>query len=620
MIPRSRTLLLTLVASLLLAGTLLAPAADAQPRRPQKATLELKADRSSYAPGDPVNLAAVMVIEDHWHTNSHQPTYDWLIPTALDLTLPEGWSEAEVSYPEGAMKTFGFTEEPISIYEGRVVMLARTTAPEGISGTGPVTASLRYQACDDSSCLPPVTTEARLELSLGTPGEPTHPEIFAAGVANGALTGQGEPAEDAAGTPLSAARTSLVWVLFLGFFGGVLLNAMPCVLPVLSLKVFGMIESANQGRRHVVVGSLATAAGILASFWALAGAALAARAAGAAVGWGTQFQHPGFVTFLTVVVVLFCLNLWGLFEIPLPQSLARVASQGPNEGLAGHFASGLFATLMATPCSAPFLGTALGFALSQKALVIFTTFTAIALGMALPFLVLAVAPGTARLLPKPGIWMTHVRTAMGFLLAGAAVWLLYVLSGQVSPEGLAFIELALLVLALFVWLGSQVASRTWAKRLAGTAVALAAVGTIALAVQADRLEPTVATAGQGLIQWVDFDRQEAEERAAEGQLVFVDVTADWCLTCKVNERVTLETDAVATAFGRHDVLPMKADWTNRNDAIGDYLAEFGKAGIPFYVLYRPGREPHVFSELLTKSSVVGAVEEAAGSRVVDLEP
>jgi len=591
---------------LVLLPLLAATPLPAQELRPQKASLELVADRSAYEPGDPARLAAVMTVEEGWHTNSHLPTYEWLIPTELTLALPDGWPKPKVTYPEGAMKSFEFTDGPISIYEGTVQFLVELSVPaEASADSVPVTASLRYQACDHSSCLPPVTTEAELELTLGRGGEPTHGEIFAAGAVSGIEGGS------AGSNPW--AGTSLWVILALGFVGGVILNVMPCVLPVLSLKVFGLIKSADQGRAHVVSGALATTAGILASFWALAGAAALARSAGAAVGWGTQFQHPGFVTFLTVVVVLFCLNLWGLFEIPLPQRLAQAASGSPREGHAGHFASGLFATLMATPCSAPFLGTAVGFALAQPSWLIVTTFSAIGLGMALPYLVLAVAPGTARMFPKPGAWMEHVRKIMGFLLAGAAVWLLYVLSAQVSPERLALVELGLLVLALFVWMGSRMAQGPAFKRLAAAGLVAAAAGTMVLAAQPDAGARAGDGRGGGLIDWVEFDRAQAVALAAEGRLVFVDVTADWCITCKANERLVLETEEVADAFARHEVVAMKADWTNRDDAIGRYLAEFGKAGIPFYVLYRPDAEPHVFSELLTRDAVVSVLREAGAA-------
>jgi suppressor for copper-sensitivity B len=496
------------------------------------------------------------------------------------------------------------------------VIRAEVKVPAGAAkGSVPVRAALRYQACNDSQCLPPVTTDATMTLTVGPGGTPVESELFGAAAApsppeRGRGSGRGGTGSN---------RTGLGVMLLLALLGGLILNAMPCVLPVLSLKFFGLVRSAGQGRSEVVRGALATAAGILVSFLALAFAAVAARAAGAAVGWGIQFQRPGFVAFLAVVVVLFCLNLWGLFEIPLPQRLARLGGSGPREGLAGHFASGLFATLMATPCSAPFLGTAVGFALAQEAPVILAIFAAVGLGMALPYLLLAAAPGTARLLPRPGEWMNTLRGIMGFLLAAAAVWLFYVLSSQVSPERVAAIELGLLALSLFLWLrhrhmtsGNPRAGMRWVAEIGMIAAVAATVGIAAIApATGSTKDPRLAAeVSAGLISWEPWERARAEELASQGKLVFVDVTADWCFTCKVNERLVLETPEIAGAFAEHGVVPMKADWTNRNEEIGKFLAEHGRYGIPFYLLYRPSQEPRVFSELLTKDGLVEAVKAA----------
>ena len=384
------------------------------------------------------------------------------------------------------------------------------------------------------------------------------------------------------------------------------------MLPVLSLKVFGLVKSAAQDRHEVVVGCLATSAGILISFWALALGAILVRSAGGAVGWGVQFQQPVFVVVLAIIVVLFCLNLWGVFEIQLPTRLAGLADSGPKEGIPGHFASGLFATLMATPCSAPFLGSAVGFALSQSASTIFAIFTAIAVGMALPYLLLAIFPGATRLLPKPGAWMNQLRVVLGFLLAAAVVWLFYVLAAQMSRERVAFIELGILALALIIYLRHQVATKGVGK----AALTLAALGCIAISIGlASGANSNAAVLASdktvGLISWVAFDRQEAELQAQNGRLVFVDVTADWCFTCKVNERLVLETQDVAAAFDQFDVIPMKADWTNRSDSITQFLADHGRYGIPFYLLFRPHAEPYLFGELLTTESVLQVIEESA---------
>jgi thiol:disulfide interchange protein len=561
----------------------------------EKATVEIRADRTAYEPGATVRLATRVKIEDHWHVNSHTPTYDWLIPTELALEMPLAASAPALTYPPHRMVKFEFTDEPIAVYDGTVTIVAELELGSDVAaGSYEIAGGLRYQACDDRQCLPPVTTAATATVVVGGGGEAANLEWFAGG------------AGPAGGTPIASgpgtAPAGLVGMLLLAVFGGFILNAMPCVLPVLSLKVFGLVKSAGEGRSQLVFATLATTAGILLSFWTLALVAVLASRAGAAVGWGVQFQQPAFVAFLAVVVVLFSLNMWGLFEIPLPQSLARVAGSGPRQGLAGHFASGLFATLMATPCSAPFLGTAVGFALGREPLVIFAVFTAVGLGLALPYLVLAAVPASVGWLPKPGPWMVTLRQVMGFLLAAAAVWLFYVLAAQIAPERLAFVQLALLALAFFAWLHHRSQGRSGRFAVAG--MLLASIAGVALAVPG----------GDGdRIDWTAFDEGQAMALAAAGRPVFVDFTADWCLTCKANERLVLGTAAVADAFERHRVVAMKADWTNRDDSISEVLARYGKAAVPFYVLYRPGREPLPFGELLSKGRVLEALDETAAT-------
>lgn len=563
---------------------------------PERLTIaQARFDRTSYAPGETATLELLATVEDGWHVNSHTPTYDYLIPTTLTLAVGFPSPALRVTWPEPKLATFTFAEVPLSVFDGVVRVVASFEIPaDAPVGASQATVTLGYQACDDRSCEAPNSTTRDLELVVGTVGGPT-----------AEFTAPADPA--AAAEPATALTTPglLAMVLF-GLIGGVILNLMPCVLPVLSLKVFGLVRAAGVGRREVVRGALATSAGIVASFLALAVAAVIARQAGAAVGWGVQFQHPTFLVFLLVTVALFALNLWGVFEITLPGAIADAAdASSSSDGLGGHFASGLFATLMATPCSAPFLGTAVSFALGQPAAATFAVFAAVGIGMALPYLLLAASPGAARLLPRPGAWMDTLKGVLGFLLAGAGVWLLYVLAAIVSPETLAVVEAGLLVLALGLWLRTR-----GRNKVLGTLLALfAAVGTIAVA-RAEAGAARVADAGgetEGLIEWIPFDEATAEQLAAQGRLVFVDVTADWCLTCKVNERLVLARDAVGEAFAEHEVVAMKADWTRRDDTIAAYLAKHGRTGIPFYVLYRPGSAPHVFGEVLTVETVVDAV-------------
>lgn len=592
--PR-RAPLLTLVTCLLLVP---AAALPELPPTEEKASLAIDADRTAYAPGEAGRLAAIVRIDDGWHVNSHRPTYEYLIATTLTVELPAGWEPARLSYPEGRLERFTFAEEPLSVYQGEAPILVdfrvpRAAAPEAQS----VRLGLTYQACNDRVCLPPVQVERTMAVRVGA-GEPSVSGFFARGSGR-------PPAMSRGAQPVRG--SDLLWMLALGLLGGLILNAMPCVLPVLSIKVFSLVKHSTLTRAQVATAGVATTLGILASFWTLATAAVLARRAGAAVGWGLHFQQPAFVALLAVVVVLFTLNMWGIFEIRLPGRLADAAGGGVHEGVAGHFVTGLFATLMATPCSAPFLGTAVGFALGQPAPTVLAVFTAVGLGMASPYLLLAAWPGAARLLPRPGTWMVRLKEVMGFLLAGTAVWLFYVLAQQVSAEALALVQLGLLVLSLAVWLGRS-ARPGWPLATAIATVLVTAGATVWVAAEAPPARRGVlAQAARGLIPWEPFERARAERLAAEGTPVFVDVTAEWCVTCKVNERLVLDTPEVAGEFRRLGVVAMKADWTTRDRAIGDFLAEHGRYGIPFYVLYRPGGERHVFPELITRDLVVGAL-------------
>lgn len=604
-----------------------APAADGAPLRLEKVVLTGAADRTAYLPGETVQVAARLDIAAGWHLQAHVPTYDYLIPTTLAIAAPADWPAAEVEYPAPSRYKFAFAEDELDVLEGRQRIVARIVVPSA-AATGPVRLELhlRYQACDDRQCLPPVETSANVDFAVGPGGEPAAADFFADAAPPAPPSVQAPPAPAPAATaspaPSTPATRSLPAILLLALLGGFILNGMPCVLPILSLKLFGLVQASGKSKRSIRIGALATTAGILVSFWALAGAAVLARQAGAAIGWGVQFQQPGFVAFLTVVVLLFSLNLWGLFEIPLPARLARLGDAGANagagDGLAGHFASGLFATLMATPCSAPFLGTALSFALGQSGSTIFAVLTAVGAGLAIPYLLLAAAPAAAKWMPRPGTWMVTLRGVMGFLLAGAVVWLIFVLAGQIDAVSLALFELGLLGLSFFLWLRQRAEEERRATGLWWLLAAATAIGLIAFAGGATTSprQPVdvAAPATQGPVTWVPFERSEAERLAAAGRLVFLDITADWCVTCKVNERIVLNAPEVIAAFRAHDVLPMKADWTNRDDGIARFLAEHGRYGIPFYMLYRPGAAPHLFGELLSAGEVARVIAESAAPR------
>ncbi len=419
------------------------------------------------------------------------------------------------------------------------------------------------------------------------------------------MAGAAAPAETGDGPAALAA------MLAAALLGGLILNLMPCVLPVLSIKVLGAIGHGGAERRHVRAAFLASAAGILVSFLGLAGGAVAVKAAGQAVGWGIQFQHPGFLAIMAALLVLFAANLWGLFEIPLPGWLATAGGgRVPHHTLLGHFLSGAFASLLATPCSAPFLGTAIGFALARGPVEIVAIFATLGLGMAGPYLAVAAWPDAACRLPRPGPWMVTLKKVLGLALAATALWLLSVLAAQAGPRLAMAVGPALACATLFLAAGRRLPARS-RPAASLTAAAFAAAAAVA-PYQATFVQPAPAAdeAADGIV-WRPFDRAAIPGLVAAGKTVFVDVTADWCITCKVNKATVLARGPVATRLNA-GVVAMKADWTRPDDGIARYLASFGRYGVPFNVVYGPAAPTGIpLPELLTTGDVLTALDRAA---------
>ena len=409
--------------------------------------------------------------------------------------------------------------------------------------------------------------------------------------------------------------TSLVAMIGLALLGGLILNLMPCVLPVLSLKLFALSKFGGAAPREVRAGFLASAAGIVTSFLAIAGALVALKAAGGAVGWGVQFQQPVFVAAMIAALTLFACNLFGLFEIPLPgfaSSGADIAER--RGGLAGHFATGVLATLLATPCSAPFLGTAVGFALAGGPASIFAIFLALGVGVAAPYLAVAAFPGAARFVPKPGRWMTTLRAILGLALALTALWLLGVLSALAGSRTAILVAGVMLAIAVALVLKRNLPEELrWFAAPSVAALALIGAGLPAFgpAPLARALDDRGSTAGAS-IAWQDFDRAKIRGLVAQGKTVLVDVTADWCVTCQANKRLVLDRSDVAGRIAAAGVVPMQADWTRPDAAIAAYLAEHGRYGIPFNAVYGPGAPTGVaLPELLTPDAVLAALDKAS---------
>lgn len=425
---------------------------------------------------------------------------------------------------------------------------------------------------------------------------------------------------------------SLGWVLLLAFVGGVILNVMPCVLPVLSLKVLGFVQQSGKSASANRTLSLWFTAGVLISFWALALVVVLLQSAGQQVGWGFQFQSPMFVLAMTTVVFIFGLNLVGVFEFAAPAVSGSVGKSLSRNDQAGALMNGVLATTLATPCTAPFLGTALGFAFSQPAWVVFAVLTLVALGLSAPYVVLSWNPAWLKFVPKPGAWMNRFKEAMGFLLFATAAWLLTVIGAQLGVEGATWTVAFLIAVAFAMWLIGQLDyTSTVTSKLTVWVTAVMIIGgsyywmferelrwrelengTTPLAPVESSNGESGSNRNKG-IAWKPFSLAGIETAVGAGNAVFIDFTADWCFTCKVTEKTILETDKVRGMIEKLGIVPVKADWTNRNDEITQLLKKFGRSGVPLYVVFPAGNlsEPIVLPEVITTDLLLDAFSKAA---------
>jgi|SRR6056297_503903 len=406
----------------------------------------------------------------------------------------------------------------------------------------------------------------------------------------------------------------LITVLLLALVGGMLLNLMPCVFPVLSLKAMSLV---NGGERHAARHGWAYTGGVLVTFALLAGALLTLRAGGEAIGWGFQLQSPGFVALLIYLFFAMALSLSGVFELGT-RWMGLGQDMPGHDGLRGSFFTGALATLVASPCTAPAMGTALGVAAVLPAVQAMGVFLALGFGLALPMLVLSLVPALARRLPKPGPWMITFRQVMAFPLYLTVVWLLWVLGNQVGSTGMSWLLAGLVALAFALWLGGRAGGRSTAgtvQAVAHVLVGLALLGALAAWLNAIDFEPPGRAATAGAEPW-SIERL-AELNADPGRGVLVNMTADWCVTCKVNEAVALSTDTVRGAIDEFGFIYLVGDWTRRDPAITRYLEEFGRNGVPLYVVYPPGPDPQpiVLPQILTPGSVAAALRDAAALHV-----
>jgi thiol:disulfide interchange protein len=404
---------------------------------------------------------------------------------------------------------------------------------------------------------------------------------------------------------LSHPAQSLAGILILAFLGGVILNLMPCVFPVLFIKGLSLVQSSGEERGRMRAHGVMYTAGILVSFWLIVGLLLILRAGGAHVGWGFQFQSPYFVAVMALLFFFLGLSLAGQFELGL-SATSLGGSLANRAGYSGSFFTGVLATVVATPCTAPFMGAAIGFALSQSAAVTFAVFTAIALGLATPYVLLTLQPAWVRLLPKPGAWMELLKQAVSLPIFLAVIWMAWVFFQITGSTGVAGLMIGLLFTAIAGW-----ALGRWPARRGATfaAILLLAVAIVfpVWAARQPRPQPAAASSASGM--WQPFSPVKLAQYRAQGKPVFVDFSAAWCLSCQVNERTVLDSTSMEQVFRAKGVVTMRADWTNHNDTITAALAQLGRSGVPTYALYPAdaASAPVLLPEVLTRSIVADAL-------------
>ncbi len=556
---------------------------------------------------------------------AQDPTWGGKIAAALEATPKSGELTAVAAKADKAIRlaVVGASLKGVDISDAYFFPFAADAIdhakPQAIErGPGGLTLTLVPATGKDAAPVPPgfagVIEVGGKAYEVAARDGPLPPE--AGGL--GAVAAKAPEAAAPAGTAASAGPgMGLIGAIAFAFVGGLILNLMPCVFPVLAMKAASLAGHAHE-RRAAQAQGLAFLAGVLVTFLALAGLLIAVRAGGAAVGWGFQLQSPPVVAGLALLMLAVALNLSGLFEIGA--SLQGVGSEAASKGgLAGAFFTGALAVVVAAPCTAPFMAPALGWALTQPAAAALAVFFGLGLGFAAPFTLAAFIPALLVRLPRPGAWMEGFRKLMAFPMYGAAAWLAWVLAVQSGSDALARLFAAAVVLALAVWL-LGVAQR---KQAAGDNPAVSAViGAVLLlaaglgAIWPNYAEPASASAAQAegsAIPYQPWSPDAVAQAQASGKPVFVNFTAAWCVTCQVNEKVAFSTKTAAEAFAKTGAVYLKADWTRRDAMIAAELAKHGRAGVPLYLVYpAKGGEPAVLPQILSGDVVAKALEKAGG--------
>ena len=560
---------------------------------------------------DGSSLTVTITVPDKWHVNANKVTDEFLKPSSIE-TKAAGIEFGEPEWPEPTKEYNEALELEIWTFRGTFAVKIPVKGVDGSNydslGT---TITFNYQACDNSICLAPASKTISLDNRVN-------------GAINGAASGaadlkKNDPEINSGRESHAAPSAGIALLLFFAFVGGIILNLMPCVLPVLSLKLFSLIKQAGESRGRLLALGGATTAGILCSFWVLAAVVAAVKAGGGSAGWGMQFQSAGFIAFMVVILTAFAMSFFGVFEIWLPwNATTKMDAASQKAGFAGAFFTGALLVLLSTPCSAPLLGTAMGFAFAQTTPILFLFFTAAGLGLALPYILVSAFPGILKVFPKPGAWMVKLQRVMGILLLASVGWLFWVVKEQAGITGVElFATITIASIACSVLLGKFAKPGTaFIREVAVIILSIVVLFSLWFAgIAAEYERAAIATFNARLQEkvtvdgWFRYTPALIEEFKKAKRTVFIDVTADWCLTCKANEAAVLDDDDFIRAMDSLNVALVKADWTRETPEVNALLQSMEKSGVPAYAIYPAGDASRqiVLPELLTVDGIVERV-------------
>lgn len=581
--------------------------------------VELLNEESTIQPGRPFTVGVRFILEEGWHAYGKESIEQGLAPE-IQWSLPKDFKVSKLEWP--IAKKYKSEETVFFGYENEVVLLA-TIIPPSILETHSVAinAQVLCVVCDNNTCVPSAT-----DLSLTVPVASMNPIEHHE---NGAIIRYARalipPAMEKKKMTLTSTDNEFQGgfglALGLAFLGGLILNLMPCVLPVISFKILSFVKMSGQNRSLIFKHGLAFSAGVVISFWVLAGAILWLRSYGQVVGWGFQLQDPLFVAGLAAVIFLFSLSLFSLFEMGAGIASKAGSAQKKAEGLLSSFFSGVLATTIATPCTGPFLGTAVGFAVTLSTPLALLIFTSLGLGMASPYLLIGAFPSLIRFLPRPGNWMVTFKEILGFVMLATVLWLVWVFVAQTDGMALYYLLAGFFFLSIGGWIygkwGSPVNKRITRSLSMCIAMMFLVMGSytiyhasrnVSVSEINEGSEVAMADVHEETATWLRFSPDRLQSLLDAGIPVFVDFTAKWCLICQTNH-YSLTTDEVDRTFTENGIVRMKADWTKNDPAITEELRKFGRNGVPLYVIYTPTGEPKVLPQVLTADIVLDTIRD-----------